>query len=283
MTGETALRLCLAVCGSYLVGVGVAALLFAGPLTLWLGSGTHTSCYPWVQLIGPMAVPLGVATILCAHDLRGSMPLERALLVLGASQVPLDAFFIVTAVFPWQKIGIDAFVLSATAGMVLLNRRYLRPTGCAVNDRRPHAPHKPLPWHLRLTLTILPLYLVVGWFWAVFLPSKMNQLLGYSLSSVCIPWVQLTGPLALALSVPFIMAVREPKQYRALILCLGVGGCTLEIMLDCFFLWTGSFKAWQLSLDLVVSAFCGFSLLFSVPYLFERLPTTQAQPPQPSI
>jgi hypothetical protein len=100
----------------------------------------------------------------------------------------------------------------------------------------------------------------MGWFWAVFLPRSMNEYLGHPIALSCIPWVQLTGPLALAMAVALVVALSDPARHAIPLFIVGIGGCLVEIGLDLFMIYRRELYFEQVALDLIVAGGCLLSL-----------------------
>ena len=113
------LRLSLLPLAAYTTVLGVVTLVFPGRLNDVMGYAAPPSCYPWIRIIAPMALPLGIGLFLTIFDPRRNVALLQATLVLAACQVPLDVYFLISGWFSFGQIGLDLVILAATAGAIV--------------------------------------------------------------------------------------------------------------------------------------------------------------------
>jgi hypothetical protein len=266
---ETLLRLSLLPFALYSTALGVLTLVFPGPLNEVMGYAVPPSCYPWIRIIAPMALPLGLGLFLAIYEPRRNIALLQATLVLAACQVPLGVYFLASGWFHFGQIGLDLVMLVATAGAIVAfypERRALVRFRQGPSDRGAGRADRAL----RLCLAVMAAYLLGGWVFATFLPQLMNDLLQYPLAPSCLPWVQYTGPLALALGVAFALAMDDPARNYAIIAVVGISGCALEIALDLYLIWQGAIELRMASIDLPIAVYGLVTFSRAAPALARR-------------
>lgn len=252
MNKKSALSFVLYINAFYFVTIGILSLLSPAMLTYLVGRGDEPSCYLWVRYIGAAAVPFGLAITLAARFPSANIEILQAYLILFISEVPLDIFLIQTGVLSFGQIGADIIILSITAVSIILlypNYREL------FRIRRGLAEEAALPFRgLRITLIVLFLYLFFSWVCLVFMPEFVNDTLHYKLAKSCLAWVQLNGPVGLAVGALFVLALNRLPQMFSTIVMVGLLGCALELILDAVTLWRGQLHPLQLSLDIAILA-----------------------------
>jgi hypothetical protein len=233
----------------YMMLIGVMTLFFPQHASSWMRFGDHSSCYPWIRYVGPMAIPLGFALILAAKRPLENLTLIQSLLLLGLLQIPLDLFLICTGV-AGNEITLDLIFVGAVPLLALFS--FPQPRLLAKLNLFGGEVSSVYKWYVLISLRVMFFYLLLGWFWAVFFPSLMNELLKYDLAPVCTPWVQFNGPYAGCMGASFLLAPKNKTQVPQTIFILGLGGCVLELGLDGAMLWDQSLDISQLWLDIIV-------------------------------
>lgn len=269
MNKNSALSLVLYINLFYFTTIGILSLFFPAMLTYLVGHGSEPSCYLWVRYIGAAAVPFGLAIMLAARFPSEHIEILQAYLILFISEVPLDAALIHTGVLSFGQIGPDIIILSITAASII----FLLPNYRELFRIQHGRAEKPaLPFRcLRITLIVLFLYLFFSWLFLVFLPEFINDALQYKLAKSCSAWVQLNGPVGLAVGVVFLLALNRLQQVFSTIVMVGLLGCALELILDASTLWRGQLHPLQLSLDVAIIATAFISFAWSVIRMRRRV------------